>query len=518
MALTTVKGSVDQVLDTIADLQALSSDTGTRVEILGHTTIGDGGEGVFYRDDADTTSVDNNGTIIVDNLGKRWKRLYSGIINVKWFGAVGDNVADDTVAIQTAIDTVAGSTREGGIVYVDAGKYKTTATITLYDGITLLGAGRSKENEAALDLGATTFIGTHTGAAVISLKGTINCKLSNFAIESDTTTYPKTGLLLGRDSSASAGHHYFEFIKIQGKFSQAAIYSIASEVNTWIDVYVWNLAGAGKYGFYTSASDDLSVDTLTTSTNLVQDLTSLYVVNASTDADAACIYMALSESMGSWNFYNAYLIPYAGSYVQMHNTTDSQVLGPISFYGGSGERLSGGDPTYGFKISSDVSLSFKGFTAIGCRFDFQAGATHYTINIDSNTTLFTPNVVLQVPEAFPYALATYTRTNIKGGIFKVGREYEWTAVTLAGAWVNEFGSPYVQAEYTVDGEGRVKLRGRVTTGTGTITTLPTNYRPSNDMFFFQGSNILLLTSAGVLSLFSGTAPVDLGIVNFVAEN
>ena len=60
-----------------------------------------GVDGFFYYDPADTTSADNGGTIIVSGT-KRWKRLYSGAVNVKWFGAKGNGVDDDTAAFVTA--------------------------------------------------------------------------------------------------------------------------------------------------------------------------------------------------------------------------------------------------------------------------------------------------------------------------------------------------------------------------------------------------------------------------------
>jgi hypothetical protein len=42
--------------------------------------------GTFVYDPTDTTSPDNGGIIIVDNLNRRWKRQYSGPIHASWFG------------------------------------------------------------------------------------------------------------------------------------------------------------------------------------------------------------------------------------------------------------------------------------------------------------------------------------------------------------------------------------------------------------------------------------------------
>ncbi|RAV14860.1 right-handed parallel beta-helix repeat-containing protein [Paenibacillus contaminans] len=63
-----------------------------------------GMEGHFYYDLNDTISVDNTGTVIVSAAGARFKRIYDEAVNVRWFGAEGNGVADDTSAIQAAID------------------------------------------------------------------------------------------------------------------------------------------------------------------------------------------------------------------------------------------------------------------------------------------------------------------------------------------------------------------------------------------------------------------------------
>jgi len=73
---------------------------------------------LFYWDAA-STEVDNGGTIIQATAitTGRWKRVFSGAVNVKWFGAKGDGVADDT---QIVADTIIGFDS----VYFPSGIYK----------------------------------------------------------------------------------------------------------------------------------------------------------------------------------------------------------------------------------------------------------------------------------------------------------------------------------------------------------------------------------------------------------
>lgn len=61
--------------------------------------------------------------------------IRNGYNNVKLFGAVGDNVADDTTAIRAAITASA----SGGTVFFPKGVYKVTSTIVIPDGVTLVG-------------------------------------------------------------------------------------------------------------------------------------------------------------------------------------------------------------------------------------------------------------------------------------------------------------------------------------------------------------------------------------------
>ncbi|AQQ70717.1 parallel beta-helix repeat-containing protein [Limihaloglobus sulfuriphilus] len=61
--------------------------------------------------------------------------------NVKDYGAFGDGEADDTAAIQAAVDAAYNSYGKSGTVYMPRGVYVITDTITLYNCISILGDG-----------------------------------------------------------------------------------------------------------------------------------------------------------------------------------------------------------------------------------------------------------------------------------------------------------------------------------------------------------------------------------------
>ena len=372
--------------------------------------------------------TDNGGTIIIIDADWYAERVYSGAVYVSWFGAALDGVADDTVPAQAAINML-------GRVIFDEGICRTTATLTVPAEVEIIGVGRRGGT------GTSIILAEHTGNAVLSITGFTHAKVSGIYIKTDDTTYPKTGLLLGRTSAASAGHHNFDYIKVEGRFSVAPIYSIASEVNTWSDIYVLNKAGTtSKYCFYTSTADDLSVASLTSSTNLVCTFTSAYFINESTDPDAACIYIESDESMGSWNWYNAYLIPFAGSYVHINNATDAQALGPYAFYGLNGERLSGGDPMYGVRITNNPALGnfvLNGLTIVGNRFDLLAIDTTTGSDNTSTAAAFMTNtsasytvnefvdMIIENETDQSYALITANTATTITGTLRGGTSNNW---------------------------------------------------------------------------------------------
>lgn len=101
----------------------------------GVLAVNDGGGGLWVYDSA-SVADDNIGTVISpdDGVG-RFLRVYDGPINVKWFGAKGDNANDDTSACAAA--TLFLDSLGGGACYFPFGTYLVD-TILYYDNITFI--------------------------------------------------------------------------------------------------------------------------------------------------------------------------------------------------------------------------------------------------------------------------------------------------------------------------------------------------------------------------------------------
>lgn len=119
--------------DTVAQMKAATNlSNGDRVKTLGYYTKNDGG-GAFYK----VTNTQPSGyyetlsgllcaeLIIVDE------------VHTKQFGCYGDNIHDDTAALQGAIDYA--TSKSIGVVHIDNGAYKISSTLVINKTIKIIG-------------------------------------------------------------------------------------------------------------------------------------------------------------------------------------------------------------------------------------------------------------------------------------------------------------------------------------------------------------------------------------------
>lgn len=96
-------GSVEDVLLNLIPMANYSALRNYAGKGTGVRLTQQGIAGVFQRDDSDSTSTDNNGTIIVDGLSRRWKRAYYGAAMLRWWADPASS--DASPGIQAALNS-----------------------------------------------------------------------------------------------------------------------------------------------------------------------------------------------------------------------------------------------------------------------------------------------------------------------------------------------------------------------------------------------------------------------------
>jgi hypothetical protein len=170
------------ITTTVAGLRAITNPQAT---VIYQTK--DFGGGNWYWNATDTRA-DNTGTIIKPTsiTTGRFNRIYSGKINVLWFGADSTN----TVSVHTYIAAAqawAHSLSGGGEVYLPTGRYKTTSTIPIpYPNVTLSGDGMGSLIIPAFTTDSTILVSTIRGNPQTDYLGTKrigNINIRNIGID-----------------------------------------------------------------------------------------------------------------------------------------------------------------------------------------------------------------------------------------------------------------------------------------------------------------------------------------------
>jgi Pectate lyase superfamily protein len=180
--------------NTSAGIPTIDHNTLPTILMLGLTEPLDGGGGYLIADPADVTSPADGGTVFLGLDSVRWKRfdaLSTFRWNVKWFGAQGDGVTDDTAAFQACLNALAakayatpfGTEFGVGVCYVPSGVYALSDTLHLGDHCAIQG-----------DSQASSFLvfsqdssGTQKGDGIVVLDATEN--FSTQCVVSDLTIH-----------------------------------------------------------------------------------------------------------------------------------------------------------------------------------------------------------------------------------------------------------------------------------------------------------------------------------------
>jgi hypothetical protein len=184
--VSSIGGGDHKVLtfNTIADLRLkIGSEKEPVAQTSGYYAAGDGGGNRFYWDGT-SGATDNGGTIIkptfVSGAG-RWLAVNPNNINVRQFGAKTDGT-DTTTHFQAAIDFAASN---GLVVNVPKGNYTIFTTVTLKQGVSLIGEKTNPYNAATYYPSIITHLPTsaNTNVFVLATPATATTYVSCGAVE-----------------------------------------------------------------------------------------------------------------------------------------------------------------------------------------------------------------------------------------------------------------------------------------------------------------------------------------------
>jgi hypothetical protein len=115
-------------------LKALSPSNADSCIAAGMDSANDGGGGLFLYHSASTKTADDVTVITPDSGIGRWERVFSGPVDVRWFGAKGGGTTPDHAAIQNAL-----CTKRDVYLPRQSSEYRIENTLKFYSGQRILG-------------------------------------------------------------------------------------------------------------------------------------------------------------------------------------------------------------------------------------------------------------------------------------------------------------------------------------------------------------------------------------------
>jgi hypothetical protein len=228
--------SVDKVVIYLSTVEELATATGSNGDVAHVSDVDRGGIFIY-----DSTATENSGTVFGN-----WVRQYEGAVNVKWFGATGDGITDDTEAIQGAINS-------SDTVYIPSGTYYITSSLNVSslvdkkiygDGskitIILSEITQTTASSPSTDLATATNAFAPSASAISTGNYVWNLNISGLKIlskhwdDSDYTNY-SAGLNLNGTNC------YIEDVEVEGFFANVV-------VRRWSNIFNSLIVRNGVYG------------------------------------------------------------------------------------------------------------------------------------------------------------------------------------------------------------------------------------------------------------------------------
>jgi hypothetical protein len=245
-------------VDSIDGLRQHRGQASEQIFLRGYSKSGDGGDGFFVWDTM-SGEKDDGGTIIDPSDGSRlgrWIRMTRGRdVTPLWWGAKFDDTADDTAAIQAAVDYAIGT---GGNVLLPSGTAKITRTLVLaskgrkpHSGFHFSGRGKFGDSGSSMRAGSGTLIKYYGPAdsaeAIVNLDGSLwrYTTVGNLSLMCQTLNGCKHGILF---SSTEFSQDVIENITVSNSRIAFAIHGANSGNGEF--TYFSNCAAANVEGFF----------------------------------------------------------------------------------------------------------------------------------------------------------------------------------------------------------------------------------------------------------------------------
>lgn len=221
-------------VDTVAEMLALTgAPDGTHVDTARYSTshtVGDGSGGEYVYDADSTATIDGgfvlpgpggtlsfSGTTFNGNAGAggRWLLKDQTVANVMQFGAVGDGTADDTAAIQAAIN--AGNSRRATVTLSSVGTYRITSGLVVPSGWNAIKVDSPTQaisiSSISAAKGAVLYDGD-SGATIVSVRkqdGSLYSLFSGLAVINKTPSVATgcTGIWFRDETQSGAAYRVF---------------------------------------------------------------------------------------------------------------------------------------------------------------------------------------------------------------------------------------------------------------------------------------------------------------------
>jgi hypothetical protein len=288
---------VGHTVNSLEELLSVNPTVSSTVFVKDYHSDVEGGGGVFYWDATKAKSEHNGGTIIdptavyptdwsvttqqdtwfnLTNAGVGcWVRQYDGAVNVKWFGAKGDGVADDYQSIQFCIDYLNSITGDSKVLVFPVSDYYCSDTLILKRGMSIIAHGATiitGATDVAIQVGVdgsgSFFQGNLDGLACrtdgVCAKGFVYSNVANSVINSTKATgFERNQCMIGGyDGIVSSRVSYNVFENIQSYGGETGLYIEAKALTGYVNentiiggrFHDWSIYGAFIGGDSTGSS------------------------------------------------------------------------------------------------------------------------------------------------------------------------------------------------------------------------------------------------------------------------